>query len=68
MQYSASLSEGRIYSYYKCRRVTHDGRDACPAGESHPDHRAEKLEQRICELVSDLMKSPEQFREDLERM
>ncbi len=68
MQYSASPSKGRIYSYYKCRRVTRDGRDACPAGESHPNHRAEKLEQRIWELVSDLMKSPEQLREDLERM
>jgi hypothetical protein len=68
MQYSASPAKGRIYSYYKCRRVTRDGKDACPAGESRPSHRAEKLEQRIWEFVSALLKNPEQLREDLERM
>jgi hypothetical protein len=68
MQYSASPSKGRIYSYYKCRRLIRDGKDASPAGEYCPMHRAEKLEEKIWELVSDLMKSPERLREDLERM
>ncbi|MDQ3304261.1 MAG: zinc ribbon domain-containing protein, partial [Actinomycetota bacterium] len=67
MQHSASPAKGRIYSYYKCRRVTRGGKEACPAG-THPMQRAEGLEQRIWELVSDLMKNPEQLREDLERM
>lgn len=68
MQHSANLSRGRIYPYYKCRRVVRDGRDACPDGGSRPNHRAEELEQRIWGFVSELMKSPEQLREDLERM
>jgi hypothetical protein len=68
MLYSASPAKGRLYSYYKCRRVVRDGKDACPAGEFRPNHRAEKLEHRIWELVSDLMKRPEQLRADLERM
>ena len=33
MLYYASVSEGRMYPYYKCRRVTRDGKDACPAGQ-----------------------------------
>ncbi|MDP9474596.1 MAG: recombinase family protein [Actinomycetota bacterium] len=68
MQHSANLSRGRIYPYYKCRRVVRDGRDACPDGGSRPNHRAEELEGRIWGFVSDLMKNPEQLREDLERM
>jgi hypothetical protein len=36
MQYSASPPKGRLYSYYKCRRVTRDGREACPAGADRP--------------------------------
>jgi site-specific DNA recombinase len=68
MQYSASPAKGRIYSYYKCRRVLRDGRDACPAGADRPNHRAKELEQRVWEFVFELMKSPERLREDLERM
>jgi site-specific DNA recombinase len=68
MLYSASPSKGRIYSYYKCRRIVRDGRDACPAGVSRPSHRATELELKIWELVSDLMKGPDQLCEDLERM
>ena len=68
MQYYASQAKGRIYPYYKCKRVVRDGNDACPAGRSRPKHRAERLEERIWGLVSELMKSPEQLREDLERM
>jgi len=69
MLYSASPSKGRLYSYYKCRRVVRDGKDACPAGGAPPfNHRAEELERRIWEFVSDLMKNPDRLREDLERM
>jgi site-specific DNA recombinase len=68
MQYYASQAKGRIYPYYKCQRVVRDGNDACPAGRSRPKHRAEKLEERIWGFVSEMMKGPEQLREDLERM
>ena len=68
MQYSASPAKGRLYSYYKCRRVTRDGREACLAGGARPNHRAEELEQRIWGLVSDLMQHPERLRKDLEGM
>ena len=68
MQYYARFSKGRLYSYYKCRRVVRDGNDACPAGQSRPRLRAEDLEQRVWEAVSGLMQDPERLREDLERM
>jgi hypothetical protein len=68
MLYTASPAKGRLYSYYKCRRVVRDGKDACPAGKFRPNHRAEELENKIWELISDLMKNPEQLRADLERM
>jgi site-specific DNA recombinase len=68
MQYYASLTKGRLYSYYKCRRVVRDGNNACPAGQSRPSHRAEDLERRVWESVSGLMQDPERLRNDLEKM
>ena len=32
--YHASVSKGRMYPYYKCRRVTRDGKGACPSGDT----------------------------------
>ena len=68
MAYHASIAKGRMYPYYKCRRVLRDGKEACPCGRSRQNHRAERLEQRVWEFASNLMMDPEQLREDLERM
>jgi site-specific DNA recombinase len=68
MLYYASTAKGRVYSYYRCRRVVRDGKDACTAGQNPPGHRAENLEQRVWRFVSELMQDPEQLRVDLERM
>ncbi len=68
MQNYTSIAKGRMYSYYRCRRLVRDGKDACAAGQARPGHRAANLEQRIRGFVSELMKDPEQLREDLERM
>jgi site-specific DNA recombinase len=68
MLYHASVSKGRMYPYYKCRRVTRDGKEACPSGRYRQNHRAETLEERVWESVSALMGNPEWLREDLERM
>jgi len=68
MLYHASVSKGRMYPYYKCRRVTRDGKGACPSGEYLLNHRAETLEERVWESVSGLMGDPERLRKDLERM
>jgi hypothetical protein len=68
MLHHASVSKGRIYPYYKCRRVTRDGKGACPSGGYPHNHRAETLEERVWDSVSGLMGDPERFRQDLERM
>jgi site-specific DNA recombinase len=68
MLHHASVSKGRMYPYYKCRRVTRDGKGACPSGRYPHNHRAETLEERVWESVSGLMGDPERLREDLERM
>jgi site-specific DNA recombinase len=68
MAYHASIAKGRMYPYYKCRRVLRDGKEACPCGRSRQNHRAERLEQKVWDFVSNLMMNPEQLRKDLERM
>jgi hypothetical protein len=68
MVYHASVSKGRMYPYYKCRRVTRDGKGACPSGGYPHNHHAETLEERVWESASGLMGDPERLREDLERM
>jgi site-specific DNA recombinase len=68
MLYHASVSKGRMYPYYKCRRVTRDGKGACPSGGYPHNHRAETLEERVWQSVSGLMGNPQQLRSDLERM
>jgi hypothetical protein len=68
MLYHASVSKGRMYPYYKCRRVTRDGKGACPPGGYPHNHRAEALEERVWQSVSGLMGNPQQLRSDLERM
>ena len=68
MLYHAGVSKGRMYPYYKCRRVTRDGKGACPSGGYRHNHRAETLEERVWQSVFGLMGDPEQLRADLERM
>jgi hypothetical protein len=64
----ASKAGGRIYPYYKCSRLLRFGKDGCSPDRVRTNHRAEEVEQRVWEFVSDLMKDPERLREDLERM
>jgi len=63
-----SMARGRSYAYYKCSRIDRNGKDACSPDRHRTCHRAEKLEQTVWELVSGLLKNPEQLRADLERM
>jgi site-specific DNA recombinase len=67
LKYS-SMARGRSYAYYKCSRIDRNGKDACSPDRHRTCHRAEKLEQTVWELVSGLLKNPEQLRADLERM
>ena len=43
-------------------------RTAAPPERVRTNHRAEEVERRVWEFVSDLMKDPEQLQKDLERM
>jgi recombinase-like zinc beta ribbon protein len=67
LQYAAAAG-GRIYPYYKCSRLVRNGKDGCSSERVRTNHRAEEVEQRVWEFVSDLMKDPEQLEADLERM
>jgi hypothetical protein len=58
-------NKDRSYFYYRCGARYNRGRQAC-ANNKH--HRAERLEGRVWELVSDYLKNPERIRMDLERM
>ena len=66
-QYAAAAG-GRIYAYYKCSRLVRFGKDGCSPDRVRTNHRAEEVEQRVWEFVSDLMKDPEELQADLERM
>jgi site-specific DNA recombinase len=67
LQY-ASMAGGRVYAYYKCSRLVRNGKDACSPERVRTNHRAEEVERRVWEFVSELMKDPEQLQADLERM
>ena len=62
------MARGHSYAYYRCSRISRDGKDACSPDRHRTYHRAENLEDRVWELVSGLLKNPEQLRADLERM
>jgi site-specific DNA recombinase len=66
-QYAAAAG-GRIYAYYKCSRLVRFGKDGCSPDRVRTTHRAEEVEQRVWEFVSDLMKDPDELQADLERM
>jgi site-specific DNA recombinase len=61
----SSKSRGRYLFYYRCRQRWHQGRDAC---QNSRMRRVEELEPRIWDVVSGLLKEPEQLRADLDRM
>ena len=66
-QYAATVG-GKTYAYYKCSRLVRNGKDACSTERVRTNHRADEVERRVWEFVSELMKDPEQLTEDLERM
>jgi site-specific DNA recombinase len=68
MQQYAAAAGGRIYAYFKCSRLVRFGKDGCCPDRVKTNHRAEEVEGRVWEFVSDLMKDPEELRADLERM
>ena len=56
----------KLLFYYRCaKRVGGVGKDTC---SQRKYYRADKMESQVWELVSDIMKDPEQLRDDLERM
>ncbi len=68
MHQYASAAGGRIYAYYKCARLIRFGKDGCCPDRVRTNHRAEEVEGRVWEFISDLMQDPEELRADLERM
>jgi hypothetical protein len=54
-----------MHYYYRCRQRWHKGKDAC---QYHKIHLANKLETHVWELISELLKDPQQLRADLDRM
>jgi Recombinase zinc beta ribbon domain len=67
LKVSAGVGD-KVYAYYKCSRLIHYGKDGCCPDRVRTYHRAAEVERRVWEVVSDLMKNPEQLRDDLERM
>ncbi len=51
--------------FYRCTKRVAVGQDTC---SQRKYYRADKVESQVWELVSDLMKDPEQLRDDLQRM
>jgi hypothetical protein len=58
-------SRKRIYHYYSCKGKYKKGPEFC---SGNINHRAEKLESRIWDAVSNILKDPEQLRADLDTM
>jgi site-specific DNA recombinase len=59
-------SHGRkLLFYYRCAKRLGEGKDVC---SQRKNYRADKVEPQVWELVSSIMKDPEQLRDDLERM
>jgi site-specific DNA recombinase len=57
--------DGKRHFYYRCRQRWRHGRDAC---RNHKMHRADGAEARVWDMISALLKEPEQLRADLDRM
>jgi len=55
----------KLHFYYRCAKRLVEGKDVC---SQRKNYRADKVEVQVWELISDIMKDPEQLRVDLERM
>ena len=64
----AAMAKGHVYAYYRCSRLVRNGKDACSPDRRRTTHHAEKLEHKVWDLVSGLLKDPEQLQIDLEKM
>lgn len=60
----APRAKGRLF-YYRCRKRNRDGARACLHSKCH---RAEEVETRVWDLVSNLLKDPKRLRTGLEAM
>jgi hypothetical protein len=56
---------GKLFFYYRCAKRLGEGKGVC---SQRKNYRADKMEPQVWELVSGIMKDPEQLRDDLERM
>ena len=55
----------KMLFYYRCAKRVTVGKDTC---SQRKYYRADKMESQVWELVSDIMKDPEQLSDDLQRM
>jgi len=55
----------KMLFYYRCAKRVAVGKDTC---SQRKYYRADKMESQVWELVSDIMKDPEQLGDDLQRM
>ena len=65
VSHTVAGKSGPSYFYYACRTRYRKGRDACPKPLNVP---ADKLQLRIWEVVSGILKDPDQLRDDLDAM
>jgi site-specific DNA recombinase len=56
---------GKLFFYYRCAKRLGEGKGVC---SQRKNYRADKIEPQVWELVSGIMRDPEQLRDDLERM
>ena len=60
------LSHGeKLLFYYRCAKRVGVGKDMC---SQRKNYRTDKVETQVWELVSDILKDPQQLRDDLQRM
>ncbi len=64
----AGMANGKVYAYYKCSKLTRNGKDACSPERLRTNHRAEEVEQKVWNEISGAMKNPEQLLDDIARM
>src|SRR5919199_6365447 len=65
MRQDARVRETEAWFYYRCSRRWNRGKDTCPNAKSFNVNSVEPL---VWRFVSELLRDPEQLREDLERM
>lgn len=68
MRQRITMASGHIYAYYRCSLLALHGKDACSPERIRMNHRADEVEREVWSNISDLMKDPEQLRDDIDRM